>query len=128
MNRFQLLIFSVILILFKNAIGDELKWDYSKLGPDVWGKYFPDCNGDTQSPINIKTECTVQKPFESFSLSPNFYDKMNFTLRNDGHTITSTNNGPIVTLTGGDLNGNFVFKNFHLHWGPDENVGSEHQV
>jgi carbonic anhydrase len=125
MNHFGLLIF---FILSKNIIGDGIKWDYGKLGPDVWGKYFPDCNGNNQSPINIKTGCTTEEHFEPFSFSSNFYDQLNFTLRNDGHTITATNNGPTLTLDGGNLNGNFTFKNFHLHWGPNENVGSEHQV
>ncbi len=125
MNHF---VFSEIVILFKTLNGDELKWNYDKLGPDVWGKYFPECNGNNQSPINIKTACTTKENFEPFNFSSNFYEEINFTLRNDGHTITATNNGPNLTLYGGNLNGNFIFRNFHLHWGPNENVRSEHQV
>ncbi|CAF1238949.1 unnamed protein product [Rotaria magnacalcarata] len=103
-------------------------WNYRRFGPDVWSKTYPQCAGNSQSPINIKTACTIQKNFNPFNFTPNYNEEFNFTLSNDGHTMVVTYNGPKLLLNGADLNGNYQFVNFHLHWGPNENVRSEHQV
>lgn len=126
--RFEILFLNLIVNTLANEISND-DWNYGKLGPDVWGKHFPNCNGHSQSPVNIQTACTEQQSFESFQFSSIFYENIIFTLENNGHTIKGEHNGSIIfTLTGGNLNGTYKFINFHLHWGPNENVGSEHQV
>jgi carbonic anhydrase len=125
--KFRILFVSLITTILANPAQNN-DWNYGKLGPDVWGKKFANCNGHNQSPVNIQTACTIQENFQPFHFSSNYNQKMNFILQNDGHTITAKHNGTILTFNGGNLNGNYTFTNFHLHWGSNENVGSEHQV
>jgi len=111
----------------------DIHWDYSdgEYGPDNWKKYFPLCGGDTQSPIDIDSLSTYYYQFQSFNFSQGYYSEQTFTLTNNGHSIQAvqTNtNGPSLQLTGGDLNGEYEFVNFHLHWGENDSPGSEHLV
>ena len=54
-----------------------------------WSQTFPEC-GETQS-ISSKysTACTIQETFQPFQFQPNDIQQVNFTLQNDGYTITS---------------------------------------
>ena len=119
----------VQLLVLCSALGTE--WDYHQLGPDVWDDLFPTCAGRSQSPIDIKTPCTVYQNFSAFDLL-SFYN-LNQTLRllNNGYAISAT----LVNQTanpprfqGGGLNGTYEFVNFHLHWGENYGSGSEHEV
>lgn len=107
-------------------------WDYHERGPDVWSEMYPECAGQSQSPINILTACTIYKDFPPFSLSANFNSTLNFTLTNTGNTITGAlnpdHNSAPMELVGGGLDGKFQFFNFHFHWGENHKSGSEHQV
>jgi carbonic anhydrase len=125
--KFQILFVSIIITILAQE-NDTHEWDYGRFGPDVWSKYFPSCSGHDQSPVNIQTACTIHQEFEPFHFPSIYKEEINFTLQNDGHTITAKHNGPILPLYGGNLNGNYQFVNFHIHWGSNENVGSEHQV
>lgn len=40
----------MILKAGDNSVG----WDYGEFGPDAWSHMFLECNGENQSPINIK--------------------------------------------------------------------------
>ncbi|CAF1444259.1 unnamed protein product, partial [Didymodactylos carnosus] len=77
------------------------------------------CN--TQSPVNIITSCTENHQFRSFSFSSYYSTTNNFILINNGHTIVATlqnqTQNNLLTLSGGDLSGVFLFQSFHLHWG-----------
>ena len=84
--------------------------------------------GKRQSPINIQTACTTYQSFEPFSFTSIHNISLNFTLTNNRHTIIGQTNNTQLFLTGGNLNGNYSFVNFHIHWGPNYNTGSEHQV
>jgi carbonic anhydrase len=109
----------------------EIHWDYSALGPDVWKDFFPACGGSSQSPINIKTACTTFKSFEPFHFSSEYDSVQDFILTNNGHTIAAVQTNKTafpMQLTGGGLSGTFAFEGFHLHWGENYNSGSEHQV
>ena len=103
-------------------------WDYEKFGPDVWSKTFSKCAGQSQSPVNIKTACTSWQTFESFHFPSSYNKTVNFTLYNNGHTIKAVSESLPILLSGGNLNGTYQLVEFHLHWGSNENVGSEHQV
>jgi carbonic anhydrase len=125
--EFRVLFVNIIIsILFDKSHG--VLWNYGKVGPDVWSKIFEECGGHSQSPVNIQTACTIHQKFEPFHFGSKYNDKLNFTLQNDGHTVTAKFNDSELLLNGGNLNGNYQFVNFHLHWGPNENEGSEHQV
>ncbi|CAF0867440.1 unnamed protein product [Adineta steineri] len=106
-------------------------WNYGELGPDVWSDQYPLCIGHSQSPIDIKTACTIYQSFIPFHFSEDYNNSYNFTVVNNGHTILTKYSGNILlslTLTGGGLNGTFEFLNFHLHWGENYKSGSEHQI
>jgi len=112
----------------------DIHWDYSdgEYGPDNWKNYFPLCGGDTQSPIDIEIlSAHDDYQFTPFQFSPGYDSEQTFTLTNNGHSIQAVqtnNNGPSLQLTGGDLNGEYEFVNFHLHWGENDSPGSEHLV
>lgn len=127
MMELRVLILHIVFLLI-NVKDNNCTWDYERLGPDVWSYTYPHCAGESQSPVNIKTACTIQENFQKFNFMPNYNQSFNFTLKNDGHTITAKYNGPPLFINGANLDGNFQFVNFHLHWGPNENVGSEHQM
>ncbi|CAF3492226.1 unnamed protein product [Rotaria sp. Silwood1] len=97
----------------------------------MWSETYPSCAGHSQSPINIKTACTIYQIFTPFNFSLAYNLNYTFKLLNNGHTIVGTYNGndssPFI-LTGGGLNGTFEFSNFHLHWDENSKSGSEHQV
>ncbi|CAF1650620.1 unnamed protein product [Rotaria magnacalcarata] len=118
-----------ILILILNNTIASADWDYAKNGPDVWKENYPTCAGENQSPINIRTRCTVFQPFSRFEFTSIYYEPIKFNLTNNGHTIKAVPNNPTsISLTGGNLKGTYLFESFHLHWGPNHNSGSEHQV
>ena len=130
MTKRLVVFLSLLLITIKSDIFEapSFEWNYGRFGPDVWYKKFPQCAGEYQSPVNIKTACTIYRQFEPFHFSSAFYKPMKFTLIHDGHSVKGKPLGEKLFLSGGNLNGTFTFKNFHLHWGPNQNVGSEHQM
>jgi carbonic anhydrase len=118
----------LILLLILNCKGDDVHWDYSADGPDVWPENFAACGGENQSPINIKTKCTIQEHFQPFRFTFNHNQPIDFNLTNNGHTIVAKTNTPSLSIQGANLSGIFYFDSFHLHWGPNHNSGSEHQM
>ncbi|XP_034944058.1 putative carbonic anhydrase 5 [Chelonus insularis] len=90
-----------------------------------------DVNVKSESPINL----TISK-MTIINLEPliwHNYDKSPEKLKamNTGRTIIvngkwQENHHPL--LTGGPLSNNYIFSQFHFHWGPNEMVGSEHYV
>jgi carbonic anhydrase len=124
-------IFNIIFLLTIIHQSVTSDWNYAGLGPDVWPDLFPTCSGSSQSPIDIKTACTTYQSFEPFQFSYAYNLTQNFTLTNNGHTISGEQVDPNafpLTLSGGGLDGTFTFNNFHLHWGENYNSGSEHQL
>ncbi|CAF1580137.1 unnamed protein product, partial [Didymodactylos carnosus] len=103
-------------------------WNYEELGPDIWYLTYPNCAGFEQSPIDIITSCTEYHQFQPFTFSSHYSARNNFTLMNNGHTITAklqdqTQNN-LLTLSGGNLSGSFLFQSFHLHWGENAKQGT----
>ncbi|CAF2823623.1 unnamed protein product [Rotaria sp. Silwood2] len=121
----------ISLYLFIFPLSILALWNYGDFGPDVWSDEYPLCAGYSQSPINIRTTCTVYQSFVPFHFAEDHNVSHNFTLINNGYSILAryTENAlPSLILTGGGLNGTFEFLNFHLHWGENYKSGSEHQV
>jgi carbonic anhydrase len=122
----------LFLISFLLITIDATQWNYGRLGPDIWSDYYPLCMGKSQSPINILTDFTKYKNFKPFEFISSYNEQLNFTLKNNGHTVIGTITNEYtqspIQLTGGGLNGTFDFVNFHLHWGENYKSGSEHQV
>ena len=121
------------LIISLSWIGSSIsvQWNYDEQGPDVWSDEYPSCAGQAQSPIDIRTACTTYQSFPSFEFSTGYNEVQNFTLINNGHTISgvlSKEDLSRLTIIGGGLDGTFVFSSFHFHWGENYKSGSEHQV
>jgi len=134
---------------------DGQSWCYTGYcGPSNWGDTFPDCNGMSQSPIDIVTT-GVTPITEETPLSFNKYDEIrgdmflfantvehnfefnkdrleNGTLGNNGHTAQLDVIGPlgegVGVLRGGPLGGDYQMLQLHFHWGADDTKGSEHTL
>ena len=107
-------------------------WDYQREGPDAWHHMFDTCEGDAQSPIDIRTSRVRYEPSLS-SLSLNGYTMnmsslvWNFT--HNGHAIVAYP-PPLarLSISGGGLPDVFYLVQFHLHWGYNAFQGSEHTI
>lgn len=70
------------------AAAGTVNWGYFQHGtetvilPDSWGEYFPDCNGFSQSPIDITD--TVKSRLSELDFS---YEGTPLRITNNGHTI-----------------------------------------
>ena len=97
-------------------------------GPANW---TGDCKtGKRQSPIDIKSaEAVYDKDLGEFELT-NYNKKLplNFTVENNGHAMVVSLGGGDYFVSGGGLGGSYKTVQFHLHWGPDEKAGSEHEM
>ena len=107
-------------------------WDYEREGPDAWPHAYDTCEGESQSPIDIRTSRLKYEP--SFTpLSLNGYNAnmssytWNFT--HNGHTIVAYP-PPLarLSMSGGGLPEIFYLVQFHLHWGFNPFQGSEHTI
>ncbi|XP_069981618.1 carbonic anhydrase 1 isoform X2 [Penaeus vannamei] len=107
-------------------------WSYEGInGPAFWHEVFPTCGGNSQSPVDLKIENTThwsgRRPFtfERYDVSP-----PSVTMKNNGHTVVTTwttkDMNKLPFIKGGGLEGEYVFSNFHFHWGSDDSKGSEH--
>ncbi|XP_015918786.2 carbonic anhydrase 2-like [Parasteatoda tepidariorum] len=97
-------------------------------GPSNWSARYPDCNGQSQSPINIDTSKTSKAKGRQ-NLRLNGYETPinNVEIENNGHTIAITpRDGTRRSL---DLdNVNYSLESFHFHWGNLSTKGSEHEI
>lgn len=105
-------------------------WGYdAHNGPDQWNKLFPLADGNHQSPINIKTkEAKHDSTLKPLSIS---YDPSTAkVISNTGHDfqVQYEDKDNRSVLKGGPLTGNYRLNQFHFHWGPSDESGSEHTV
>lgn len=102
-------------------------------GPAFWGLINPEwslCNkGRRQSPVNLDPTRLLFDP----NLQPLLLDKhkVSGVLTNTGHSVVfavdSDTRHP-VNISGGPLSYRYQFHEIHLHYGLNDNVGSEHTV
>lgn len=102
-------------------------------GPGDWERAAPLCKGQSQSPIDIITSLAqVNSSYTSLVLtSDNVDGVVTGSLTNNGHapTVLIDKSKGGVTLEGGPLGkASYVLQQFHLHFGCDSSVGSEHTV
>ena len=108
-------------------------WDYEREGPDAWHHLFDTCEGESQSPIDIRTPYVKYDP-NLKPLSLNGYTSnmssylWNFT--HNGHTIVAYPPPPLarLSMSGGGLPDVFYLIQFHFHWGYNAFQGSEHTI
>lgn len=110
----------------------EEHWDYEREGPDTWQHTFDTCEGENQSPIDIRTYQIKYDPnLTPLVLSGYTTNISTFTwnFTHNGHTIVAYP-PPLarLTMSGGGLPDTFYLVQFHFHWGYNAFQGSEHTI
>jgi len=127
MHLYLALVLLGLINLCRSSSSGGPAWDYNS--PQFWASNYPQCAGDTESPIDIIVALTNFSSFTPFVFSQGYDEPQIFTLTNNGHSIQAVQKDPNVAplqLTGGGLDGVYDFVNFHLHWGDNDAAGSEH--
>ena len=103
-------------------------------GPPDWHKGWDDCGHDHQSPINIATGKVVNKNYPDLKIT---FDSqgglVTGELKNTGHSPTLKIDGEksqgTAEITGGPLGDDiYTLSQFHVHFGCENNRGSEHTL
>lgn len=105
-------------------------WTYSgQHGPRHWGTMFRTCAGNRQSPINIET-ANVKTEFWKPLRFKNYDDPpTRMRVKNNGHSAqVEIDAASAPRVTDGGLKGDYIFAQFHFHWGADSALGSEHTI
>ncbi|KAF4081884.1 hypothetical protein AMELA_G00145530 [Ameiurus melas] len=93
-----------------------------------WQSAFADCNGKSQSPIDIVTRDVSYDPslpdikVQGYDLS----DQRELTLKNNGHTLQLQLPNTMRIVEGFDQI--YLAAQLHFHWGNTEVPGSEHTI
>ena len=101
----------------------------SSLGPDNWEGVC--ATGMKQSPIDIKTTAAMYNSSLGDFTLVNYNTipaGVTFTAKNDGTTLKISFDSNVYNVSGGGLPGRYTTVQFHLHWGSDNNQGSEHTM
>ncbi|XP_029447449.1 carbonic anhydrase 13-like isoform X2 [Rhinatrema bivittatum] len=105
-------------------------WGYQDHnGPAVWHELFPFANGDRQSPIAIRSREAKYDPFLRplhFSYDP----ASPKVILNCGYAfnVEFDDTEDRSALRAGPLTSTYRLRQFHFHWGPTDDHGSEHTV
>jgi carbonic anhydrase len=126
--------FVAVLICLAFTVVRGHDWNYddaSPEGPSYWVDTYPSCGGANQSPINVITSAAQSLPGPTSFTFTN-YERIipasPFTIVNNGHSAMIQVNLKDITISGAGLPSTYVLEQFHLHWGENNGVGSEHLV
>ncbi|CAH4031547.1 putative carbonic anhydrase 3 [Pieris brassicae] len=99
------------------------------IGPTYWGERYQECRGKHQSPININVLRVKQVALPDITFI-GFNDPIdNVHVTNNGHTVLiEVENEPHPRVSGGPLDGTYVFSQMHFHWGDNDTLGSEDKI
>ena len=109
-------------------------WFFLDFGPGDWGRIAPPCARQSQSPVNIvpsSTHFNASYHGLVLNVAQNKHGAITGSLINNGHVpkvlVDKAKGG--VTLNRGPL-GQILYRlqQFHLHFGCNSSVGSEHTV
>jgi carbonic anhydrase len=111
--------FSLLFTNVSIAQAVEVNWGYFQYGeekvvlPELWGEYFPECNGFKQSPVNIQN---IKKSVHSEFVFE--YEDTPLSVLNNGHTIeVEYEAGSSMTINGDQ----YRLLQFHFH-SPSEHL------
>ncbi|XP_032231757.2 carbonic anhydrase isoform X2 [Nematostella vectensis] len=120
----------VVLSLLGASLAAD--WDYDSKGPSKWSSSFSQCNGSSQSPIDIITSSVAfdqslgELQFVNFDTIPT---GSKISLKNNGHAFqVNMLSAGTFTVSGGGLGATYSTVQFHLHWGSKNEQGSEHLI
>ncbi|XP_033213826.1 carbonic anhydrase 7-like [Belonocnema kinseyi] len=95
---------------------------YSYKDAKNWGKKYSQCKGKHQSPITLKDDGPKYFPDHKKMLRLADFDKFpkKLSITNTGHTVEMKADwsGKPPSVTGGPLNGTYVFEKVTFHWAP----------
>lgn len=121
------ILFMTLLIQGVLTDGD---WSYGgHTGPSHWGNLVASCNGRKQSPINIETANVLRENWRPFLFKNYDMKPRRMRIKNNGHAAqVEIDAAAAPRIDDGGLNGEYIFAQFHFHWGGDSSMGSEHTV
>lgn len=96
-----------------------------------WGKYYPKCFLNSQSPIDINLNTIKQGDFPTSLRTTNIDTKpLEIEVRNNGYTAYVTYYWACCApkIYGGPLINTYEFIGLHFHWGKDDTCGTEHAI
>lgn len=101
-------------------------------GPESWGRTFPNCSRNRQSPVNILTTANPARIDRVFTINGLSELPLTISATNNGHSLAiklNYANQSAVFFDGGPLHGRYIVDNIHWHWGAsNDNDGSEHAI
>ncbi|XP_014239786.1 carbonic anhydrase 1 [Cimex lectularius] len=108
----------------------SLDWGYSDdNGPSTWAEKYPLAAGTRQSPVDIDTAlATSDTSLVDRPLSWTYGSDHCYQIVNTGYGWRVDCNGDNTELVGGPLPAAYKLEQFHCHWGPSSDEGSEHTV
>lgn len=105
---------------------------YDRYCPLKWGMINANCDGNSQSPVNLYRSKAVSVSTRNPLVIDGFYSTPSaITIENNGHSAAMRfrfHNGKPIQLLGGPLPDIYNFENAHWHWGKKDNAGSEHAM
>lgn len=107
-------------------------WDYEREGPDAWPHLYDTCEGEAQSPIDVRTSHTKYDSHLPPLLLNGYTTNMSsfvWNLTHNGHSIIAYP-PPLarLSISGGGLPDTYYLSQFHFHWGFNAYQGSEHTI
>lgn len=111
-----------------SVLAECADWNYdngSPNGPQSWGNFNKNCDGQRQSPVNINP---LRAQLSGPRITVKYHNKKPTSVNysNDGHGYTISFNfadGIQPTIIGGPLGADsFVFHSLHIHWKSEHSV------
>ncbi|XP_030830766.1 carbonic anhydrase 14-like [Strongylocentrotus purpuratus] len=120
----------VALLAVVPAVFGVNNWSYhtQETWPLISGSQ---CNGNSQSPININSSIATTTDLGSFVLDGYTDENTNMDLVNNGNKIVIQFHDDVedlYKLSGGGLPTTYTATHIHFHWGSMNSGGSEHQI
>jgi len=107
-----------------------IHWSYSgSTGPANWGRASAFCDQRQQSPINIETSNVEMRMWEPMQFKNYDVRPSRMRIKNNGHSAqVEIDAAQAPRIDKGGLAGEYIFAQFHFHWGRDSMQGSEHTI
>lgn len=124
------LLVSLAIFAQESLAGGGAPWTYTgEHGPTNWGSIFRSCSGQRQSPINIETSNVKTEYWQPFTLKNYDQPPTRMRIKNNGHSAQVEMDAQAAPrVSQGGLKGEYIFAQFHFHWGRDSTQGSEHTI